>query len=122
IGYAFDNERKLYQNAQDFDAVDVQNIINELNGAFSIIQLSHQQLLITTDTIASFPLFYRIKRNEITISSTPHFDIHDSLNEAAVKDYEKVFCTQFQDTLLTDWKSIPAGHQLKVDIANSKII
>lgn len=121
IGYAFDQDGKLYQNAQDFDSIDILSILDQLNGAFSIIQINHQQTLAISDTIASFPLFYIVYDDKISISCTPQLDVNYSLIEDAVKDYQKIFCTQFQETLIPEWKSIPAGHQLNIDIPNSKI-
>lgn len=121
IGYAFDRAGKLYQSAQDFDTIDITSFINQLNGAFSIIQITHQQLHLITDTIASFPLFYNINDDKITISCSPKIELNDALDNNALEDYKNIFCTQFQDTLLPNWKSIPAGHQLIVNLSSSEI-
>jgi asparagine synthase (glutamine-hydrolysing) len=121
IGYAFDQEGKLYQKAEDFDSINLSKLINQLNGAFSFIQINNQQLLAITDTISSFPIFYRIIDYKITISRSPQIEPNESLDNKSLEDYKKICCTQFQDTLLPDWKSIPAGHQLKVNLRSSQI-
>lgn len=121
IGYAFDQEGKLYQNALDFDSIDLPNLINQLNGAFSIIQITHQQLHLISDTIASFPIFYKIIDDKISVSCSPKIESNVSLDNDSLEDYQKIFCTQFQDTLLPNWKSIPSGHRLIVNLSSAEI-
>lgn len=115
IGYAFDNEGQLYQHAKDFEQKDIKSCIHQLKGAFAFVVKQEKQLSVYTDTIASFPLFYKEQDRSIIIQSTPtHSD--NGLSAAALEDFLNIYCTQSHDTLYDDWKSIPAGHVLQVDI------
>ncbi|MCO5249207.1 MAG: asparagine synthase-related protein [Chitinophagales bacterium] len=114
IGYAFDHEGKLYRSAEDFSSeTEIDIFIHQLKGAFAIIYADRQQVLAYTDTIASFPLFYRIKGDTIALSDTPNPE--DKVIDFQNSDYTKIFCTQSDETLLKDWKSILAGQVLIVN-------
>ncbi len=120
IGYAFDDEGNLYQDAKDFEQKDIPVLIPQLEGAFSIIRVNAQQTLAYSDTIASFPLFYQENKNTVAIQNSPT-PTEENLLPSAIDDFLKIYCTQSQETFFKDWKSIPAGHLLQIDIPQNSI-
>lgn len=113
IGYAFDDNDKLYQHAADF-TVPAPTLINELQGAFAIIEKTEHEVSVWVDTAASFQLFYKISDNQALIQNSPN-RLDEPLSSEAKNDLLKIYCTQNSDTLLKDWKNLPAGHKLTIN-------
>ena len=120
IGYAFDNDGKLYTDAKDFDKeTEIDIFIYQLQGAFAIIQIDKSQISAYTDTIASFPLFYKIKDDTVYLSDFPN--VGSSETNFHNPDFTKIYCTQSDETLLKDWKSIPAGQVLNLNLESNEV-
>lgn len=115
IGYAF-NEEKCYQSAKDFSGLsreEIEALIKILNGCFSAIYNHNNQLLVYVDTAASFPIFYEINKDKITISDCPIIE-STALSKTQLKAYTKIYCSEGNETLLENWKCIPAGKMLSL--------
>lgn len=121
IGYAFDADNRLYTQAEDFIARDIHTLVREFRGAFSIISVEKNLTHVYQDTIASFPLFYKKSDQKITIQTSPT-SAGEQWADSAVADFQHIFCTQYDATLLPSWKSIPAGHHLQVDVENNFVV
>lgn len=120
IGYAFDQNNTLYTQAENFQNQDIHALVKQLRGAFSIISVEKNITHIYQDTIASFPLFYKKEDQKVIIQTSPTSQ-GESWSVTAVEDFQNIFCTQYDSTLLPAWKSIPAGHHLSIDVINNTI-
>jgi len=116
IGYAFDDQQRLYRTAGDWSKENFETAIEQVKGCFAAILLKKNEIKVWTDTAASFPLFYTIKDQALQIACTPQPAGQLSFSPEAVASLAKIYCTQGSETLLPGWKTIPAGHVLIVDI------
>ncbi|MCO5231161.1 MAG: hypothetical protein M9958_08395 [Chitinophagales bacterium] len=114
IGYAFDENQKIYRKAADFSELDfANNKIETFNGAFSAIYLTEENTTIWVDTAASFPIFYKKEDDKIFISVAPQSN--SPLELVNTETYTQIYCTEHHTTLLKDWFSIPAGHKIIIN-------
>ncbi|MCC6514937.1 MAG: 7-cyano-7-deazaguanine synthase [Chitinophagales bacterium] len=100
---------QLIQNESTFlDA------IKKIDGHFSILMETSEYIFIAVDAIRTFPIFIKQKKNDIYICDhiVPN---NDTLNIQASADFEKIYCTQENDTLLNDWLQLRAGEYVVIN-------
>lgn len=119
IGYCFNQSGQLFQKAEDWAKSSMAQQIEESLGSFAAIELLDNQVTIWMDTAAAFPLFYKINNNIITISHTPSAE--ESTWSDDVEAYTRIYCTEGENTLLTEWESILAGHKLVINLDSGEI-
>lgn len=119
IGYAFDLTGKLYQSAGDWKTENFEDQIENVNGAFGAILFKNQEVIIWTDTAASFPIFYKKENDlfQIACQPTPTHPLELHNTEA----FTNIFCTEHNTTLLKDWFSVLAGHKVSINISTKEI-
>lgn len=117
IGYKLFNG-KVFTDASHFKMDDIYDDMQYGNGCFAAVLLNGYELTCWVDSAASFPLFYKVKDDHLIIA-----DFEESLPHATGPFYEQakdamlhLYCTEGSDTLLEDWKTIPAGHYLTANL------
>ncbi|MFN8282056.1 MAG: asparagine synthase-related protein [Chitinophagales bacterium] len=125
IGYAFlDN---VLLNTDElityFNDIKTENDFTEklqkISGHFSVIIKLENVILVAVDTIRTFPVF--IQKNEQTILITDRPSDSGILNKNAVNDFEKIYCTSENETLLINCLQLQAGEYAIVNKSTYEI-
>lgn len=124
-GYAFYREELLQEEAL-FQTVqkawlekDLEQLLLNLNGQFSIILRQEEQAILITDKIRSFPLFYLTVGNEYIVTDTGD-TAYQMLPErkwdkTAVLSYLSAGYMNEESTLFTNCKIVPASSYAIID-------
>ena len=102
IGYAFLDDILLKDDELITYFLEVKNEeefiekIKKLSGHFAVIIQTEKETFVAVDHIRSFPILIQKNENKITITDNP-INNH-SYNKNAIADFEKIYCTQENET------------------------
>ncbi len=120
IGYAFFNDKlleteeltKLFLNVKNKN--DLEKTINKLNGAFSIIIILKDKVLLAVDRARTFPLLYAVKNKQIIIQ-----DNIENFNNKENKNQMETFLffgvSLGNTTLYEDIYQVPTASIVEID-------
>ena len=113
IGYAFSDDILLKDDELITYFLEVKNEeefiekLKKLSGHFAVIIQTEKETFVAVDHIRSFPILIQKNENKITITDNP-INNH-SYNKNAIADFEKIYCTQENETLLNNCHQLQAG-------------
>src|SRR5699024_9227284 len=99
----------------------IEKTIRIINGFFVFIYIDDQQVVLVSDLIRSFPLFYATENDRFLISDSAEI-IFEKLSKASIDDIsleEFVYTERFvtgKNTLIKEIKQIQAGEIIYVDL------
>lgn len=122
VGYTV-TEDVVRRHAADFPLMFVSMQMEMSQGCYAAVLLDGHELNCWTDAAGSFPLFYKVEGDHLMVSdfegTLPSFP--SVIAESAKDAFLKIYCTEGTDTLLPDWKAIPAGHRLDANLQTGEI-
>ena len=120
-GFIYDQSGKYYQGAQLLDFFSnitrpqlFKEVIQKLNGLFSIVIETPQGFYAAVDLSRTFPLFYCVNNDDIRISDTPGELTQKQLNESRIPEFLACGYVTGKETLLKGVYQIQAGSFLVV--------
>ncbi|MBN2788829.1 MAG: 7-cyano-7-deazaguanine synthase [Candidatus Delongbacteria bacterium] len=117
-GYVFDNEQSLegrsavkYIKESIYQNNDIEIAVSKLNGIFSLIYKSYDQLIICVDRVRTFPLFYSAKNERIIISDDAEACLDETIrtNKSAKEEFQYTGYVTGDNTLIEDVSQVQAG-------------
>ena len=95
-------------------------IINKLNGFFCILYKNDKNIIIASDIIRSFPLFYSLNENLIFISDNPHwikkFYFKNNIDEVSKLEFLLTGYVTGKETLYKNIKQLQAAEMISFDL------
>jgi len=131
IGYAFNKEEYLndeelaYYIKVNLDRYkDLNKILTELNGFFSIVIESSENIYLCCDRTRSFPLFYYIDHEGIRISNFTKEIVGEKieLDSEAVEEFKYTSFVTGGDTLIKNLKAVQAGEFITINKYNYEVL
>lgn len=125
IGYAFLNTVLLSEDeliAYFEDVINKKIFLEKLkniSGHFAIVIECKNEIFAAVDLVRSFPILVQKIENKILITDEPIND--NSYNKNAIADFEKVYCTLENETLLNNCQQLQAGEFATIDKSTLEI-
>ncbi len=125
IGYAFLDNILLKDDELITYFLEVKNEeeyiekLKKLSGHFAVIIQTENEIFAAVDTIRTFPILIQKNENKINITDQPTNT--NLYNKNAIADFEKIYCTQENETLLTNCQQLQAGEYATINISTSEI-
>lgn len=125
IGYAWFINQLLKEQLLAEKFLEVNNEtefsekLDQLSGHYSVVIETEHTFLCAVDIIRSFPVFIQYFENEILI--TDNILKSGKWNEAEERNFQNVYCTLENETLLDNCKQIQAGEYAIVEKTTNKI-
>jgi len=120
-GFAFDEDNNLLQKDNFIDYIiqnkkDIKEKIKHLNGLFTIIIKDKEKLLVTTDKLRTFPVFYTIFDDKIILTDKSKVLVKaQKINNLSIKEFLSCRFVNKQYTFFEDIYQIEAGEFLVFD-------
>jgi len=81
---------------------EILNILKEIDGRFTIIIEQEEEVIIISDILRSFPVFYKIEKKELIISNKVDFFKNKVLEKSCIKEFLSAGYITGKDTIYNE--------------------
>lgn len=100
---------------------DLERLLKESKGNFAVVINNNDFVVAAVDRIRSFPLFYKVESNKISITDhLPRQGEEYCLDESSLPFFIENSCTEGDKTLLKDWKQLRPGEYFLYNKQNNE--